>query len=361
MVDRQRRYVAGHDRPDRLRQHPQRRELRRPAGEARLGHGRVRRYRLARRPSRPRPQGRADRPDDAAHQSHQDDQAGQAHGAQARRVRLRHRAEHGGLGPAEGLRPGRQRSGHALRRAAQRRRHARSEGDRPAHQDRPAADRYLHPQGPGDGGLGAAIRLSRLPVRRSDRPAGQARPEHAGGTGRAHGVRPGRVVRVLQRAVQPHPAQHALVVRQQLRRLSDRLPAPGEERLDGRRPPGRRDRAVQLRCRRRLHQVAQRPQGRAAAQRRVAGHRAHQRLGLPVGQRPRLGQRLRADPLVPLPVLRRHAHPRRALRPAQALRGLPHQQGPRTASSPSAWATGPPPRPRRRRRSPRPATIIATP
>ena len=79
------------------------------------------------------------------------------------------------------------------------------------------------------------------------------------GPRRPHGVRQGRLVRVLQRPVQPDPAQHALVVRQQLRRLSDRLPAPREERLDGRRAPGRRDRAVQLRLGRRLREVDERP------------------------------------------------------------------------------------------------------
>ena len=62
--------------------------------------------------------------------------------------------------------------------------------------------------------------------------------------------------------------------------------------------------------------VAQRLQGRAAARRRAAGHRAHVGLGIPVGQRPGLGQRLRADSLVSLPVLRRHPGAGRALRPA---------------------------------------------
>ena len=59
----------------------------------------------------------------------------------------------------------------------------------------------------------------------------------------------------------------------------------------------------------------------------LAGDRADQRLGLPVGQRPRLGQCVRADSLVSLPVSRRHPYPRGALRPAQALRGLSHRQG----------------------------------
>ena len=57
---------GGPDRPGRLRQHPQRRELRRPAGEARLGHGRVRRFRLGRGRDRRRAEGQAPRPDDAA-------------------------------------------------------------------------------------------------------------------------------------------------------------------------------------------------------------------------------------------------------------------------------------------------------
>ncbi len=41
-------------------------------------------------------------------------------------------------------------------------------------------------------------------------------------------------------------------------------------------------------------------------ERRVARHRAHQRLGLQMGQRPGLGQRLPADPILPLRILRRH-------------------------------------------------------
>ena len=67
----------------------------------------------------------------------------------------------------------------------------------------------------------------------------------------------------------------------------------------------------------------QRPDGRAAR------HRAHQRLGLRLGQRPGLGQRLPADPALPLRVLRGHQGPLRPLRRGETVCGLPHEQSQR--------------------------------
>jgi hypothetical protein len=66
-------------------------------------------------------------------------------------------------------------------------------------------------------------------------------------------------------------------------------------------------------------------QGRATAHRGTAGDRPHIGLGLPMGQRSGLGQRLRAHPLVSLRVSRRYPGARRALRPDEALCRLPHQ------------------------------------
>jgi len=106
-----------------------------------------------------------------------------------------------------------------------------------------------------------------------------------------------------------------------------RLPTPREKRLDRRRPLCGAAGDVQLGQRRRLYEVDGGLPGRAARQRRTAGNRADERVGLPVGQRSGVGQRILRHPVAPVHILRRHAHPRTSLRPNEALRGLPHEQG----------------------------------
>ncbi len=245
---RQRRDVAGLDRPDRLRQHPQRRDLRRPPGEGPAGtrpdYDDIN-WSLAQVDSGPKGELRSQMmPPIKVTQTLKSAKLTEPKPGvfvfdigqnMAGWARLK---VSGPAGTEVVMRYGERLNADGTLDQQEIGQHVKT-GKAP--------DRHLHPQGPGHGGLGAAIRLSRLPVRRSDRPAGQAEPGHAGGPRRAHRVRQGRLVRVLQRAVQPDSAQHAVVVREQLRRLSDRLPAPREERLDGRRAPGRRDRAVQLR------------------------------------------------------------------------------------------------------------------
>ena len=87
-------------------------------------------------------------------------------------------------------------------------------------------------------------------------------------------------------------------------------------------------------------------------------HRADVRLGIRMGQRPGLGQRLRPDPLVSLPVLRRHPRPGRALRRHETLRRLPDRRS-KDHLSATAWATGSRPRRKRRWPSRRPATTTS--
>ena len=151
-----------------------------------------------------------------------------------------------------------------------------------------------------------------------------------------------------------------LVLPEQPARHPDGLPASREERLDGRRPPGRRAGPAQLRARRRLYQMDQRPGRRTAPERRAARHRPHQRLGLQMGQRPGVGQRVPAHPVLPLRVLRRHQGPVRPLRGAEALRGLPDEQGQGRHRGHRPERLGARTRPARPRTLPRPPIITAT-
>lgn len=96
-------------------------------------------------------------------------------------------------------------------------------------------------------------------------------------------------------------------------------PPAREERLDGRRPPGHRNGAVQLRRHYGLREVARRPPRRTAAQRCAARHHPHRRLGLRHGQRAGLDEYHRHHPVEPLPLLRGHEAAGGLLREYQTL------------------------------------------
>ena len=124
---------------------------------------------MAARAGRDRAGRRAGGADDRPDPRHADAQADRRHPAEARRVDLRHGPEHGGLVPAQGVRPARDASLAAPRRDAQARRHA-VPGQHPLGE----GDGHLHAQGQGHGDLRAALHLSRLSLRRGDRLSGQA-------------------------------------------------------------------------------------------------------------------------------------------------------------------------------------------
>ena len=115
--DCQQRHVAGSDRAAGTRRRPQRRGIRRPARNARLGHRRVRRFGLGRAANRRRAERGPPRRNVPAHPRHANDCPGRRERSQTGRVRLRLGAELRRLGAIEGLRPRRRNRHHALRRA----------------------------------------------------------------------------------------------------------------------------------------------------------------------------------------------------------------------------------------------------
>ena len=146
--DRQRRLLARHAERSRPRgRHPQRRNLRRAARDARLGRCRLRRLVVASGGGRRCGDGRsaARRAAERADPRHPGAEADSPDRAEAGRVRLRPRAEHGGLVPPRGPREGR-RDGQAPPRGDAGRRGARSTPRTCAARCRPTPTRSAEPR-----------------------------------------------------------------------------------------------------------------------------------------------------------------------------------------------------------------------
>ena len=303
--------LEGRDRPDPRRRLPDGRDLRRPQGDAGLEHARTsttpdgspsmspRRStaKIESYPERPGPQVPGD-------QAGEDDPV-----AGGRRLDLRHGHELRRLRPREGpRRPAGPEDRPALRRAAQSRRH--DLHDQPAQRPR---HRHLHLQRRRHGGLAAPLHLPRLPVRGADGLSRQARPRHHHRRRADLRHARGRRLRLLRPDGQHAVPQHLPDAAGQLHRHPDRLPAARRAAgLDGRRPDLRPHRHVQHRRRGVLHEVAGGRRGRPARRRRLLRCLAAQ--GRDGRRHGRLGRRRRDLPLDDLPGLRRHAHPRGALR-----------------------------------------------